>query len=910
MAENGEKNQLGYLKDIINNLYSPSDKRHKLKNSVEKDFKKCDKVLEELVEENINSLESLVSSFGKISQKVVDCQKRIKNVRENLNGCKTYLTCKRGELMNLWKESIEHKTLSSLLNQVDKVKEVTQQLPFLLKNKRYIEATSSVVSCIKIIDTDLKDVEALGETREELILRRSEIIKKLQSELHKQIYVKSTAFIVRNFQRLGSARGSTKSTNHIHCDVSLQSEIFLDNERHNEFIDANLNEIRNSKEISDILGYDIEDKPVQYIGVLIESLMIFNELKESLQLVRRNIEFGFLSIINRASRQVSDNALSQDEKLTNNSPLLRDLFDLILRQFRLVVRVHEVLLAHSHRAHWSRGNHPLDVYNITNVWEQAQKLVRQLFLEYISISSNKDELQIRKKDDPFQSYQVVAALFQKKRLQKNEPLFQFEGSSHAHSLRSYEREERQSIYANLGVEEENFEPITTQMTYVCPPDTENIIYIYTPVSDFSLEIELALNDTNSQLKQDITNFINNVYLLKVKGECLEKLQGVTNYGDWHTSQTLVYNRTDKTQLPIFTSAITVIDSIHKLKEISKLIPKHKGDFCMMLSDLVCVFYNKMNKVLQSITNRRQVSVSWVQDEDIERHLLSQHSWTVFESINVDKSVQKFSENAEKEADMFTNNLISQNLLTQDDLIYDDTRDALKALSCMIHTILYLLEHLSKCDIPIKAELAKLCNYCTLLIFVEIRVICFFYLQPLFGNMEKAGEKLQVAVKQFHQKVYNPPSDDLKVDENIIKLNKSLEAIADTLRYFLPVSHFRYVMSGIGHVIASIFINCASKLKRMNHNGVKKMIRNIFSSQQTVSSILGSTSYTGLDKARQYYELFYRKPEDLIIAIVERGVGTFTPFQLEAVVQLQHRTLRLSEDKLKESLQKLKEAYTY
>lgn len=186
---------------------------------------------------------------------------------------------------------------------------------------------------------------------------------------------------------------------------------------------------------------------------------------------------------------------------------------------------------------------------------------------------------------------------------------------------------------------------------------------------------------------------------------------------------------------------------------------------------------------------------------------------------------------------------------------------------------------------------------------------FSYLKLFVGNLDKAGEKLQTALKQFHQKVYNPPSDDLKVDENIIKLNKCLDSVAESLRYFLPVNHFRYVMSGIGHVISSIFISCASKIKRMNHNGVKKMIRNIFASQQTVSNILGSSSYTGLDKARQYYELFYRKPEDLILAIVERGIGTFSSFQLEAIVNLQHRTLRLSEDKLQENLQKLKEAYT-
>lgn len=96
---------------------------------------------------------------------------------------------------------------------------------------------------------------------------------------------------------------------------------------------------------------------------------------------------------------------------------------------------------------------------------------------------------------------------------------------------------------------------------------------------------------------------------------------------------------------------------------------------------------------------------------------------------------------------------------------------------------------------------------------------------------------------------------------------------------------------------------------MNQNGVKKMIRNIFSCQQTVGKILGTRSYTGLDTARQYYELLYRKPDDLLSAIVEQGTSSFSHIQYEALIRLQHRSLRLSDESLDENLRKLTEALT-
>jgi len=72
-----------------------------------------------------------------------------------------------------------------------------------------------------------------------------------------------------------------------------------------------------------------------------------------------------------------------------------------------------------------------------------------------------------------------------------------------------------------------------------------------------------------------------------------------------------------------------------------------------------------------------------------------------------------------------------------------------------------------------------------------------------------------------------------------------------------------VFEGVGHLIATILVGAAEQIQRINDNGVKKMCRNIYALQQTLSNITKQPEHA-LDKARQYYELFFHTPEVLII----------------------------------------------
>lgn len=59
------------------------------------------------------------------------------------------------------------------------------------------------------------------------------------------------------------------------------------------------------------------------------------------------------------------------------------------------------------------------------------------------------------------------------------------------------------------------------------------------------------------------------------------------------------------------------------------------------------------------------------------------------------------------------------------------------------------------------------------------------------------------------------------------------------------------------------MSCVQHIRRMNENGVKKMCRNIFSLQQTLTSITLARE-PALDHARLFFELLCLTPEVRLI----------------------------------------------
>ena len=113
---------------------------------------------------------------------------------------------------------------------------------------------------------------------------------------------------------------------------------------------------------------------------------------------------------------------------------------------------------------------------------------------------------------------------------------------------------------------------------------------------------------------------------------------------------------------------------------------------------------------------------------------------------------------------------------------------------------------------------------------------------------------------------------LQIDCRVIQLGRN-----HIFRYFLS-----YNINTLAH-----FIGAAEHIRKINSNGVKKMCRNIFAVQHTLTSNITGSRETSLDHAKQYYEMFNQRQQELLNSIVEKG-PTFSGEEYAAAIQLLHR----------------------
>ena len=145
-----------------------NEQRDREKAKLEKEYKRSDQKLDELVSLHDQDLTQVMQLFGKLSTRVTTSRDKIHAVKENLQACKMLLRCRRDELKKLWLEGIEHKHVLQLLEEIDQLREVPAQLGAYLAKKHYLHATQLLVCALSLGEGSLEGVEALREVRTDL----------------------------------------------------------------------------------------------------------------------------------------------------------------------------------------------------------------------------------------------------------------------------------------------------------------------------------------------------------------------------------------------------------------------------------------------------------------------------------------------------------------------------------------------------------------------------------------------------------------------------------------------------------------------------------------------------------------------------------------------------------------------
>ncbi|XP_056004907.1 exocyst complex component 4-like isoform X2 [Ostrea edulis] len=952
MEKNGEKivnpaakgrETSEFLMAIVRTLSTSADfeQREKEKARIEKTFTQSDKRLGELVSENYQDLAQITQDFSTISKSVNEAREKIKKIKDDLSSCKTLLHCKRDELRRLWIEGVEQKTMVAMLDQIEQIKEVPTKLDNLLLKKHYLHGTELVVNAVAKLENQLVGVEALRDLKAELITRKEQLHEVLIDELNKQIYIKSQS---PNFSSL---QGKKSSTAQKQDNLKRKGVNGIPPPEKMEF----------GKEVKEDLNSNPEDDPTHFMAILVESLYMLRKIPEAAEGLKVRIQPELSAIVARTSQHILESTSNHVDS-SNQSQCLLDLLENIFHQFRFVAHMHKVVLRNLHRIITTGSRREVSgvpvrqecLYDMTDVWSKIQAVVELLLREYLDVENTSSSRQRAPSsfDEPSTD---INSFFAKKRPAKPKKmaLFRFDASIHAISTNSYVDDSRafdtgdlfsSSLLAEMGLEK-------NQM--VCKPSVYNITAIFKPLELFIREIEdaIACPDGRSSLQAFVTDFVQNIFLGQVHYTVSTSIGSATKdliryYKNpqmdeedesFDALRHVVDHKIQKELgviKPLLTSTVTVDKNLQELRELMQDLPDYADQFLNMICNTLKEYRDTCHSAYREIVQydsdeRRVISAMWAKDEDISRFLRSLPSWRSLQSASGQElasedvcSEEEIKALNSKEAQILISNLTSSDAMIQQEIITDVTQmrtianvheslewfsnrmkdfsNCLSARSATTAADIAASEYppVSEKTLSSLKNLVKdfqdLAEICLLLLHLEVRVHCFYFLLPVAKQSNYAG-----------------PIDDLDPDSNVLKLNKDLSSMEEVLQQSLQPKKFRYIFESLGFLVASILMNSIQYMKKINENGIKKMCRNLFAIQQNLTNITMSRE-ADLDHARQYYELLYINPDDVITMIAEKG-GRYTFQEYTELVKLHHRShAALSPSQLERRMQKLKEVF--
>ncbi|TKS90842.1 Exocyst complex component 4 [Collichthys lucidus] len=887
-AVSKNKDPSGLLISVIRTLSNSDDvqDRETEKGRLEEAFETCDGDLDGLIVQHYAELTTAIRTYQSITERITSSRNKIKQVKENLLSCKMLLHCKRDELRKLWIEGIEHKHVLQLLDEIESIKQVPQRLETYMASKHYLHATDMLVSAVESLEGPLLQVEGLGDLRLELHSKKLNIHLVLIDELHRHLYINSTA---KDTSPMPGLDVSSLSTPRKLLDSSQFSTPGSSSVREQDVRELNQ---------ADLPEVDPEENSAEFMGILIKALAKLKKIPETIKAIMERLEPELKQIVKRSTTQIADHAYQRGENLAQESQprLLLELLELLIDKFKAVAQAHNVVLTHLQQiaVQCPGGAHEegIKLYEQADVSAKIQTVLQVLLMEYLDVKNSRSATEPSAQLSYASTGSEFAAFFAKKKPQRaKQSLFKFESSSHAISMSAYLREQRRELYSKSGELQGGADDNLIEggeMKFVCKPGARNITVIFQPLLRFIHEIEMNMGQGQAkqcQLRAFLTYYINDLFLNQVRTEINKEIEAVSKAAD--PLKILASADTMKVlgvQRPLLQSTVVVEKSIQDLMSLMQDLSAYSNQFLEMVCDKLKEYKEICNTAYRGIVQCEEkltISASWSKDEDISRLLQAAFA---------------------KESEVLTGNL-GDKLIPQNEILRDvsdlkalaNLHESMEWLASRLKTFFTNLPHSSSAS-PYSADsqvigesersreqilqtlsdlsrgFQDIADRCLLVLHLEVRVHCFHYLIPL----TKQGNYAIVA---------NVESMDY--DPLVVKLNKDISAIEEAMGAALQQHKFQYIFEGLGHLISCILINGAQYFKRISESGIKKMCRNIFVLQQNLTNITMSRE-ADLDFARQYYEMLYNTADELLNLVVDQGVR-YTELEYINALSLLHRS---------------------
>ncbi|KAJ2939574.1 hypothetical protein O0L34_g14286 [Tuta absoluta] len=375
------KETSGLLMSVIRTLSASetNEQREKERAKLEKEYKKSDARLDELVAEHAQEITDVMAKFTLVGEALstwgVHCEAAV----GRLSACRGLLKLRRADLRRLWSDARTHLHALNMLTDIERVVVSERETRDALSSGRVLAAARTLHAALHLADTTLSHVTALNTTRQHLELKKRELVDVIVKRLSDAVYRSERAPLTR---RLSARRRTTL----------LLAELT----KSGEVTDEYLQDITPEFEAS----LTEEDSTFETtVMISLEALGVLDQHKEATEKFKVQIQNELLEVIDSVSHRIieegdidlepegeEDGMTSEGAGVSETGRPLARLVACLGEELRAAGTRNRRLIQ-LWRAAALRRRCEGGVHTERHYWSAAQQVLQLLLTEYLEIES-------------------------------------------------------------------------------------------------------------------------------------------------------------------------------------------------------------------------------------------------------------------------------------------------------------------------------------------------------------------------------------------------------------------------------------------------------------------------------------------------------------------------------------------
>ncbi|KAM3961932.1 LOW QUALITY PROTEIN: exocyst complex component secretory 8 [Aphomia sociella] len=375
------KETSGLLMSVIRTLSASetNEQREKERAKLEKEYKKSDARLDELVAAHAQEIMDVMQKFSAVGAALRAWGQRGEAATARLAACRGLLRLRRNDLRRLWADARTHHYALDMLTDIERVVVSERAAGGAAAAGRWLAAACTLRAALAAARTRLAHVHALHATRHHLETKKLELVEAVLRRISEAVYGGGHALVRRPTARRRAALLLAELTKSEEVTDEYLQDITPD-------FEASLSE---------------EDKTFETtVMISLEALGVLDQLKEATEKFKVQIQNELLEVIDSVSRRIieegdvevdieceEDGEMPDADGVTETGRPLARLISSLSEEFRACAARNRRLLQLWRAALQKHRLSDVSLHTEQHYWSAVQQVLQLLLAEYLDIES-------------------------------------------------------------------------------------------------------------------------------------------------------------------------------------------------------------------------------------------------------------------------------------------------------------------------------------------------------------------------------------------------------------------------------------------------------------------------------------------------------------------------------------------